>query len=97
MTARMAAAARYTRHRTTTVHDNDLTFEGAVCAGGASDVEPGHESFAIITEGHNIFDRNLYRVPREHARVQFEWGHTTLDWAGLRAKGLERNGRLLLY
>ena len=78
------------------IHGNDLTFEGAVCAGGASDVKPGHESFSIITEGGNIFDRNIYRASRGHARVQFEWGHTTLDWAGLRAKGLERNGRLLL-
>jgi len=79
------------------IHGNDLTFEGAACAGGASDVEPDHESFTIITDGNNTFDRNLYRVPRGHALVQFEWGHTTLDWRGLRENGLERNGRLLLY
>jgi hypothetical protein len=79
------------------VHDNDITFEGIACAGGASDVEPDHESYAIITDGQNIFDRNVYRVPLANARVQFEWGHTTLDWDGLRGKGLELHGRLLFY
>lgn len=79
------------------VHDNDFTFEGAACAGGASDVEPDHESYRIIADGNNVFDRNLYRVPKANARVHFEWGHVTLDWNELRAKGLETNGRLLFY
>ena len=79
------------------IHDNDITFEGVACAGGASDVKPDHESFTIITNGHNMFDRNIYRVPRANPRVQFEWGHTTLDWDGLRGKGLELHGRLLPY
>ena len=39
-----------------------MTFEGAACAGGASDTKPENENFAIITDGNNRFDGNTYRV-----------------------------------
>ena len=35
-----------------------MTFEGAPCAGGASDTKPEDENFAIITNGNNRFDGN---------------------------------------
>jgi parallel beta-helix repeat protein len=79
------------------VHDNDVTFEGAACAGGASDVKPGHENFSIITDGHNVFDGNRYRVPRAGPPARFAWGHALVDWDGLRALGVEPNGRLEQY
>jgi len=79
------------------VHDNDMTFEGAACAGGVSDVKPGHENFSIITDGNNLFDRNIYRVPRTSGPAHFVWGHEDLDWDALRGKGVEPNGRLVVY
>jgi parallel beta-helix repeat protein len=79
------------------VHDNDMTFEGAACAGGASDVKPGHENFSIITDGNNLFDGNVYRVPRTSGPAHFVWGHEDLDWDALRGKGVEPNGRLVVY
>jgi hypothetical protein len=83
--------------RNNKVHDNQMTFEGAACAGGASDVEPGHENFSIIADGNNVFDGNVYRVPRTSGPVRFEWGHATFDWDGLRGKGVEPNGQLVIY
>ncbi len=83
--------------RNNKVHDNEMTFEGAACAGGASDVKPGHENFSIITDGNNLFDGNVYRVPRTGARARFAWGHEVLDWDALRGKGVEPNGRLVVY
>jgi hypothetical protein len=83
--------------RNNKVHDNEMTFEEVACAGGASDVEPGHENFSIITEGNNVFDGNVYRAPRMSGPVRFEWGHATFDWGGLRGKGVEPNGRLVRY
>jgi hypothetical protein len=74
-----------------------VVFEGPACAGGASDVEPGDENFSIIAEVNNRFDRNVYRVPRASGPARFVWGHETLDWEGLRAKGVEPNGRLVVY
>ena len=56
-------AGKY-KTRNNTIHDNDLTFEGAACAGGVSDVSFLDENFAIITDGNNSFDSNLYRVAR---------------------------------
>jgi hypothetical protein len=79
------------------VHDNEMTFEGVGCAGGASDVEPGHENFSIITDGSNVFDGNVYRVPRTSGPARFVWGHATFDWDELRGKSVERNGRLVVY
>lgn len=79
------------------VHDNELTFEGAACAGGASDAEPGDENYAIITDGNNMFDRNVYRVARSAGPHRFVWGHKEFDWQGLRQQGLETNGQLLVH
>jgi hypothetical protein len=45
--------------RNNTVHYNDMTFEGAACAGGASDSQPGDENFTIISDGNNRFRRQL--------------------------------------
>jgi hypothetical protein len=79
------------------VHHNELTFEGAPCAGGASDVKPDHENYTIITDGNNVFDGNVYRVPRTSGPARFVWGHATYGWEELRANGVEMNGRLVVY
>jgi hypothetical protein len=83
--------------RNNKVHDNQMTFEGGACAGGASDVKPGHENFNIIEDGNNVFDGNVYRVPRTSGPARFGWGRTILDWDGLRGKGVEVNGQLVIY
>jgi hypothetical protein len=83
--------------RDNTVHGNEMIFEGAACAGGISDAEPGDENFSIITDGNNVFDANLYRVPRSIGPPRFAWGHASFDWDGLRAKGVEPNGQLVAY
>ena len=83
--------------RNNKVLENRMTFEGAGCAGRASDTAPGNENFSIITDGHNVFDRNLYRVPRGVEASRFVWGHTTYDWEGARDRGFEPNGRLLTF
>jgi hypothetical protein len=88
--------AKY-KTRNNTVHHNEVTFEGPACAGGASDARPGDENFTIIGDGNNHFDANVYRVPHTRGRDRFVWGHSTLDWDGLRQSGLEPNGRLVLY
>jgi parallel beta-helix repeat protein len=89
---------RLYKTRNNSVHDNDITFEGAPCAGGASDVSPDKENFLIISAGNNRFDRNVYRVPRTASAYRFVWGHDEgLDWAALRRAGLEPNGQLILY
>jgi hypothetical protein len=46
--------------RNNTMRANEMTFEGAACAGGTSDTKPGDENFAIITDGNNRFDGNTY-------------------------------------
>jgi hypothetical protein len=79
------------------VRNNDITFEGAPCAGGASDVDEGHENYLIISNGNNVFDENQYRVPQASGPARFVWGHEVFSWEGLQKKGLERNGRLTLY
>jgi parallel beta-helix repeat protein len=83
--------------RNNKVHDNEMTFEGAACVGGVSDVEPGHENFSIITDGNNVFDGNVYRVPRASGPARFVWGHATFDWDGLRGQGVEPNGQMVIY
>jgi len=80
-----------------TVRDNDLTFEGAACAGGASDTRPHDKNFAIITDGNNRFDNNLYRAPRSSGPARFFWGHDITDWDGFRRKGLEQSGQIVLF
>jgi parallel beta-helix repeat protein len=82
--------------RNNTVHDNDLAFEGAACAGGISDVSPEDENFLIITAGNNRFDGNVYRVPRMSGPARFAWGHDVTDWSGFQRKGLEKSGSMVL-
>jgi hypothetical protein len=82
--------------RNNTVHANEMTFEGAVCAGGASDTKPGNENFTIIADGNNWFDRNTYRVGEASEVPRFVWGQDVTGWDGFRAKGLEQSGRLIL-
>jgi hypothetical protein len=91
---RMKNGKKY-KTRNNSVHDNDLTFEGGACAGGASDVNLLNENYAIIPNGNNHFDGNVYRVPRPSEPGRFVWGHELTDWDGFRAKGLEHAGRLL--
>jgi parallel beta-helix repeat protein len=83
--------------RNNKVHHNDMTFEGAACAGGVSDAEPGDENYAIIEDGNNVFDENTYRVPEGSGRSRFPWGHVVFDWDELRARGLEPNSQRILY
>jgi hypothetical protein len=73
-----------------------MHFEGAACAGGASDAEPGDENFAIITDGKNVFDGNVYCVARTSGPARFVWGHAIFDWDGMRRIGLELNGKLVI-
>jgi hypothetical protein len=83
--------------RDNTVRDNDSTFEGVACAGGASDTRPHDKNFAIITDGNNRFDNNLYRTPRSSGPARFFWGHDITDWDGFRRKGLEQSGQIVLF
>ena len=83
--------------RDNSIHHNDVTFEGGACAGGVTDTAPGSENYSIITDGNNRFDANNYRAPRTSDEERFPWGHTVLDWSGLRAAGLEPNGKLVFY
>jgi hypothetical protein len=73
------------------VHHNTITFEGAGFAGGASDTKPWSENYAIISQGQNRFDYNVYRSPQD-ASIVFAWGHARLPWAGFREQGQEHNG-----
>ena len=83
--------------RNNNVHNNEMTFESAACAGGASDAKPGDQNLSVITEGNNVFDANIYRVPRKSGPSRFVWGHSTFDWDGLRRQGVEPNGQLVVY
>ena len=83
--------------RNNAVRANELTFEGAACAGGASDTSPDDQNFAIIANGNNQFDGNIYRVGRASGPARFVWGHDVTDWDRFRRKGLERSGRLVLF
>lgn len=83
--------------RNNTVRGNEITFEGAPCAGGVSDTLPSDENFAIITQGNNLFDGNIYRAPRGSRPARFVWGREVTDWDGFRRKGLEKNGQLILF
>jgi parallel beta-helix repeat protein len=83
--------------RNNTVHANEMTFEGAPCAGGASDTKPEDENFAIITNGNNRFDANTYRVRGTSGPARFVWGHDVTDWNGFRRKGMEQNGQLVFF
>jgi hypothetical protein len=83
--------------RNNIVRANEMTFEGAACAGGASDTRPDDQNFSIIANGNNQFDGNTYRVGRTSEPARFVWGHDVTDWDRFRRKGLERNGRLVLF
>ena len=74
-----------------------MTFEGAACAGGVSDTKPDNENFAIITDGNNRFDGNIYRVLRMNGRSRFVWGHNVMDWNRFRRNGLEQGGQLIFF
>ena len=93
--ARRSDGGRLYKTRDNTVSGNDMTFEGAPCAGGASDTKPADENFAIIENGNNRFDNNTYRVRGMGGPARFVWGHEVTSWAGFRRKGLEPNGRLI--
>src|SRR5258708_8384016 len=80
--------------RNNKVHDNETTFEGDACSGGASDAEPGDGNFTIITDGNNLFDSNVYRVPRVSGPPRLALAHAILDWYGLRANGVQQNRQL---
>jgi parallel beta-helix repeat protein len=89
---------RLYKTRNNYIHDNDILFEGSPCAGGVSDLKPTDETFSVISDGNNRFDRNTYRVPRASSAYRFVWGHDEdLDWNALRRAGLEAGGRLVLY
>jgi hypothetical protein len=60
--------------RDNTVRSNQMHFERAASAGRASDAKPGDENFAIITDGNNVFDSNVYRVSRTSGPARFVWG-----------------------
>lgn len=79
------------------VHGNEMTFEGAPCAGGVSDTMPHDPNFDIIAKGNNRFDDNTYRAPRQSGPARFVWGREVTDWDGFRRKGLEQKGRLILF
>jgi hypothetical protein len=83
--------------RNNTIQANELTFEGAACAGGVSDTGPDDENFSIIADGNNRFDGNIYRVGRPGESARFVWGQDVTDWAGFQRKGLERSGSLLPF
>ena len=80
-----------------TVRNNKMLFEGSPCAGGVSDAQPGDENYEIITKGANVFDGNLYQIPRAADPPRFACGHAIFDWDGLRRTGVEPNGRLTEY
>ena len=82
--------------RNNIVRDNEMIFEGAPCAGGASDTKPGGENFAIITNGNNRFDANTYRVRDTSDPARFVWDQDVTDWDGFERKGQEQSGRLIL-
>jgi hypothetical protein len=83
--------------RNNTITGNDMTFEGAACAGGISDTRPGSANFTIIADGNNGFDANTYRVNRTAPRARFVWGHEVTDWPGFQSRGQEQHGALVAF
>jgi Right handed beta helix region len=92
---RRSETGKLYKTRNNTVQGNEMTFEGAPCAGGASDTKPEDENFAIIADGNNRFDANTYRVLGT-SPARFVWGQDVTDWEGFRSNGLEQSGRLVL-
>jgi parallel beta-helix repeat protein len=93
---RRADDGRRYKTRNNVVQGNEITFEGAPCAGGASDTKSDDENFTIITDGNNRFDGNTYRVSATSEPARFVWGQDVTDWRGFQRKGLEQTGRLIL-
>ncbi len=89
------AGVKY-KTRNNIVRGNEMTFEGAVCAGAASDTKPDDENFIIITTGNNRFDGNTYLVRSTSEPPKFVWDRDLTDWSGFRSKGQEETGRLVL-
>ena len=79
------------------IHDNDTTFEGAACAGAASDVQQDNPNALVIENGNNKFDRNVYRVRDESSGFRFAWGHAVFDWEELRRTGIEQHGSMIIH
>jgi hypothetical protein len=93
---RRSENGRLYRTQDNIVRANDMTFEGAACAGGTSDTGADSENFGIISRGNNRFDGNTYRVPGGEGS-RFVWGADVTDWKGFQSHGLEANGRLVVY
>jgi hypothetical protein len=93
---RTDSGAKY-KTRDNIVRGNEITFEGAPCAGGVSDTKPEDENFAIIMNGNNRFDGNTYRVRATTGPARFVWGEDVTDWEGFRRKGLEQSGKLVVF
>ena len=55
------------------------------------------ENYSIITDGNNVFDSNIYRIPRQAGAQRFVWGHAVFEWDELGKIGVEPNGRLAPY
>lgn len=89
------AGAKY-KTRNNIVRDNEMIFEGAVCAGATADTGPEDENFAIIASGNNHFDGNTYRVRNASEPPKLVWDRDVVDWSGFRGKGQEQTGRLIL-
>ena len=83
--------------RNNTIRNNDMTFEGTACAGGVSDVRFYDENYAVIVDGNNSFDGDVYRVPRSSGPARFVWGHSVMDWDEFRKKGLEQTGQMVPF
>lgn len=92
---RRNSSGAFYKTRNNIVRANEMTFEGAACAGGTSDTKPGSENFGIITSGNNQFDGNIYRVGEQRGPARFVWGRDVVSWDGFRRKGQERTGRLV--
>jgi hypothetical protein len=83
--------------RNNTIRNNDMTFEGAACSGGVSDVNFYDANYAVIVDGNNSFDGDVYRVPRSSGPARFFWGHGVVDWDQFRQKGLEQAGQMIPF
>jgi hypothetical protein len=76
------------------VHDNLIIY---ISSDGRSgfDVE-GNITAQEVRESNNVFDRNTYYVADVNA-LYWEWGGSPINWTGLRSRGQERNGRLVVF
>lgn len=86
--------SRY-KTRNNSIHDNTILFLGEGKMGGAADTKPGDETYGIIAEGHNRFDRNTYKGSDIDRSVKFTWGSGSRLYgcSEFREVGQEANGR----